>query len=168
MAPTLLTPRGSGLAGMRSRPPPPWEGAGRPNAVCCCDGGGGQCFCRNRGVSYCSDTGRCLQPGRGLAQQAVEDLAEVVQTRELDEVDDLAGVDGLAGTRVISRTTLAEADGNRTRLTRMPGHTGFEDREGHQAPARLPRAPTRAGRRTRCPVKQVTRRRATGPGSGVG
>src|SRR5690242_18653893 len=28
----------------------------------------------------------------------------------------------------------AEADGNRTRLTRMPGHTGFEDREGHQPP----------------------------------
>ena len=46
---------------------------------------------------------------------------------------------------VISRTPLAEADGNRTRLTRMPGHTGFEDREGHQAPSRLPRAPARAG-----------------------
>jgi hypothetical protein len=27
---------------------------------------------------------------------------------------------------------VAEADGNRTRLTRMPGHSGFEDREGHQ------------------------------------
>jgi len=32
---------------------------------------------------------------------------------------------------------LAEADGNRTRSTRIPGHTGFEDREGHQAPERL-------------------------------
>src|ERR1035437_9218271 len=32
---------------------------------------------------------------------------------------------------------MAEADGNRTRLTRIPGHTGFEDREGHQAPVRL-------------------------------
>ena len=32
---------------------------------------------------------------------------------------------------------VAEADGNRTRLTRIPGHTGFEDREGHQAPKRL-------------------------------
>jgi hypothetical protein len=32
---------------------------------------------------------------------------------------------------------LAEADGNRTRLARVPGHTGFEDREGHQPPERL-------------------------------
>jgi len=29
---------------------------------------------------------------------------------------------------------LAEADGNRTRLTEILGHVGFEDREGHQAP----------------------------------
>jgi hypothetical protein len=27
---------------------------------------------------------------------------------------------------------LAEADGNRTRLTGMPGHNGFEDRARHQ------------------------------------
>jgi hypothetical protein len=27
---------------------------------------------------------------------------------------------------------VAEADGNRTRLARIPGHTGFEDREEHQ------------------------------------
>ena len=32
---------------------------------------------------------------------------------------------------------MAEADGNRTRLTRLPGHTGFEDREEHQPPERL-------------------------------
>src|SRR5690349_14810137 len=32
---------------------------------------------------------------------------------------------------------MAEADGNRTRLTRIPGHTGFEDREGHQPPEHL-------------------------------
>src|SRR5947199_9703590 len=32
---------------------------------------------------------------------------------------------------------MAEADGNRTRLTRVPGHIGFEDRGGHQAPTRL-------------------------------
>jgi len=29
---------------------------------------------------------------------------------------------------------LAEADGNRTRLTEILGHVGFEDREDHQAP----------------------------------
>jgi len=34
---------------------------------------------------------------------------------------------------------VAEADGNRTRLTEILGHTGFEDREGHQAPTRLRR-----------------------------
>lgn len=32
---------------------------------------------------------------------------------------------------------MAEADGNRTRLTRFPGHAGFEDREVHQQPKRL-------------------------------
>ncbi|MCW2501744.1 MAG: hypothetical protein JWO79_28 [Actinomycetia bacterium] len=32
---------------------------------------------------------------------------------------------------------MAEADGNRTRLARIPGHSGFEDREGHQPPERL-------------------------------
>ena len=34
---------------------------------------------------------------------------------------------------------MAEADGNRTRLTEILGHVGFEDRGGHQAPLRLPR-----------------------------
>jgi hypothetical protein len=29
---------------------------------------------------------------------------------------------------------VAEADGNRTRLTEVLGHIGFEDRGGHQAP----------------------------------
>ncbi len=29
---------------------------------------------------------------------------------------------------------LAEADGNRTRLTRLPGHVGFRGRGGHQTP----------------------------------
>ncbi len=29
---------------------------------------------------------------------------------------------------------MAEADGNRTRLTEHVGHYGFEDRGGHQAP----------------------------------
>ena len=33
---------------------------------------------------------------------------------------------------------LAEADGNRTRLTEILGHVGFEDRGGHQTPRRLP------------------------------
>jgi hypothetical protein len=33
---------------------------------------------------------------------------------------------------------VAEADGNRTRLTRIPGHIGFEDRGEHQLPERLP------------------------------
>src|SRR4051812_32518306 len=33
---------------------------------------------------------------------------------------------------------LAEADGNRTRLTEMLGHVGFEDRGEHQLPERLP------------------------------
>jgi selenide,water dikinase len=32
---------------------------------------------------------------------------------------------------------VAEADGNRTRRAEMLGSTGFEDREGHQAPVRL-------------------------------
>src|SRR5579863_6773328 len=32
---------------------------------------------------------------------------------------------------------MAEADGNRTRLTGILGHTDFEDQEGHQAPRRL-------------------------------
>ncbi|MDQ0989489.1 hypothetical protein QFZ74_000717 [Streptomyces sp. V3I7] len=32
----------------------------------------------------------------------------------------------------------AETDGNRTRLPELLGHLGFEDREGHQAPLRLP------------------------------
>jgi hypothetical protein len=36
---------------------------------------------------------------------------------------------------------LAEADGNRTRLARMPGHDSFEDCEGHQPPERLRRSP---------------------------
>ncbi len=35
-------------------------------------------------------------------------------------------------------TLLAEADGNRTRLTEMLGHVGFEDRGEHQLPERLP------------------------------
>src|SRR5690606_8777214 len=35
------------------------------------------------------------------------------------------------------RVAVAEADGNRTRLTRIPDHAGFEDREGHQPPERL-------------------------------
>jgi selenide,water dikinase len=34
---------------------------------------------------------------------------------------------------------VAEADGNRTRLTEMLGHYGFEDRGEHQLPERLPR-----------------------------
>lgn len=29
---------------------------------------------------------------------------------------------------------MAEVDGNRTRLTGMPGHTDFEDQGGHQTP----------------------------------
>ena len=33
---------------------------------------------------------------------------------------------------------MAEADGNRTRLTEILGHVGFEDRGGHQTPRRLP------------------------------
>ena len=32
---------------------------------------------------------------------------------------------------------VAEADGNRTRQAEILGFTGFEDREGHQAPVRL-------------------------------
>jgi hypothetical protein len=32
---------------------------------------------------------------------------------------------------------VAEADGNRTRQAEMLDFTGFEDREGHQAPVRL-------------------------------
>jgi hypothetical protein len=35
---------------------------------------------------------------------------------------------------------VAEVDGNRTRLARVPGHTGVEDREGHQPPEHLRRA----------------------------
>ncbi len=38
-------------------------------------------------------------------------------------------------------TLLAEADGNRTRLTEMLGHVGFEDRGEHQLPERLPGTP---------------------------
>jgi hypothetical protein len=38
-----------------------------------------------------------------------------------------------------AKALVAEADGNRTRLTEILGHTGFEDREGHQAPTRLRR-----------------------------
>jgi hypothetical protein len=29
---------------------------------------------------------------------------------------------------------MAEADGNRTRLTELLGHVGFRGREGHQTP----------------------------------
>jgi hypothetical protein len=36
---------------------------------------------------------------------------------------------------------LAEADGNRTRPAQILGHTGVEDREGHQPPERLRRSP---------------------------
>lgn len=32
------------------------------------------------------------------------------------------------------RPELAEVDGNRTRLTEILGHIGFEDRGGHQTP----------------------------------
>jgi hypothetical protein len=32
---------------------------------------------------------------------------------------------------------VAEAEGNRTPLTEILGHNGFEDRGGHQAPLRL-------------------------------
>jgi selenide, water dikinase len=38
---------------------------------------------------------------------------------------------------VRSTTAGAEADGNRTRLAGIPGHSDFEDQEGHQAPKRL-------------------------------
>src|SRR3954453_6742511 len=34
--------------------------------------------------------------------------------------------------RILLQTVLAEADGNRTRLTGEPGHYGFEDRARHQ------------------------------------
>ena len=36
-----------------------------------------------------------------------------------------------------AKGTVAEADGNRTRQAEILGFTGFEDREGHQAPVRL-------------------------------
>src|SRR3954453_18576147 len=50
---------------------------------------------------------------------------------------------------------LAEADGNRTRLTEVLGHVGFEDRGGHQLPERLPGGEpsmTWRGRHRRRPV----------------
>jgi hypothetical protein len=45
-----------------------------------------------------------------------------------------------SGVRRLPDVALAEADGNRTRQAEILGFTGFEDREGHQAPVRLPRA----------------------------
>ncbi len=42
--------------------------------------------------------------------------------------------------------SLAEADGNRTRLVEVLDHVGVEDRGGHQAPIRLrPRILERVG-----------------------
>jgi hypothetical protein len=46
---------------------------------------------------------------------------------------------------------LAEADGNRTRLTEILGHVGFEDRGGHQAPLRLPHSDILPGPPGRAP-----------------
>src|SRR6185437_10413159 len=47
---------------------------------------------------------------------------------------------------------VAEADGNRTHQVELLGFTGFEDREGHQAPVRLHparyRVPSPTGQRT--------------------
>src|SRR2546427_711499 len=48
------------------------------------------------------------------------------------------GTTVLAGPAGFVAGTTAEADGNRTRLTELLGHVGFEDRGGHQAPRRLP------------------------------
>jgi hypothetical protein len=39
----------------------------------------------------------------------------------------------LGGTREVNGL-VAEADGNRTRLSRVAAHTGFEDRGAHQDP----------------------------------
>ncbi len=41
--------------------------------------------------------------------------------------------------RVQLSKRVAEADGNRTRLTEILGHVGVEDRGGHQAPRHLHR-----------------------------
>src|SRR6476469_1552774 len=52
---------------------------------------------------------------------------------------------------------LAEADGNRTRQAELLDFTGFEDREGHQAPVRLRR------RRYRRPMPGYRRRMTIAP-----
>jgi hypothetical protein len=38
------------------------------------------------------------------------------------------------GSRAERKPLVAEADGNRTRLSRVAAHTGFEDRGAHQDP----------------------------------
>jgi hypothetical protein len=75
---------------------------------------------------------------------------------------------------------MAEADGNRTRLTEMLGHVGFEDRGGHQAPIRLPGDPGTVTHyhpggvavvepgREGCPSRQVTRTTERPYGGGTG
>ena len=50
-----------------------------------------------------------------------------------------AGAAAAGGARS-RRRGVAEADGNRTRLARIPDHDGFEDRGGHQAPYASARA----------------------------
>ena len=45
---------------------------------------------------------------------------------------------------LLADAAVAEADGNRTRQAEVLDFTGFEDREGHQAPVRL-RGVTLAG-----------------------
>ena len=44
----------------------------------------------------------------------------------------------MAETHLTHVVRVAEADGNRTRLTEILGHYGFEDRGEHQLPERLP------------------------------
>jgi hypothetical protein len=64
---------------------------------------------------------------------------------------------------------MAEADGNRTRLTEMLGHVGFEDRGGHQAPLRLHEEGYRAAAApVAAPVPLLGNRRHEGDGTGGG
>ncbi len=78
----------------------------------------------------------------GLAAHPVDRLAQPLVPEHRVGGRDAPARIGLAGLLLGYRGTslllaLAEADGNRTRLTEILGHVGFEDRGDHQVPIRL-------------------------------